>query len=118
LREAEVAARSLKVQLQALGARAPGDFAGAFSAMTKERAHGLIVLGGSMFFAERSRIVELAAQSRVPAIYGAKEYAEAGGLMAYAPNLRELPRPPPRGQDPERREAATCRSSGPPSSSW
>ena len=89
LREAEVAARSLKVQLQVLEARAPSDFASAFSAMTKDRAGGLIFLGGLMFFVERSRIVELAAQSRLPTIYGAKEYAEAGGLMAYGPNVRE-----------------------------
>jgi putative tryptophan/tyrosine transport system substrate-binding protein len=89
LREAEVAARSLKVQLQVLEARAPGDFAGAFSAMTNGRAGGLILLGGLMFFVERTRIVELAAQHHLPAIYAAKENAEAGGLMAYGPNLRE-----------------------------
>jgi putative tryptophan/tyrosine transport system substrate-binding protein len=89
LREAEVAARSLKVQLQVLEARAPSDLAGAFSAMTNGRAGGLIFLGGLMFFVERTRIVELAAQSRLPAIYGSKENAEAGGLMAYGPNLRE-----------------------------
>jgi putative ABC transport system substrate-binding protein len=89
LREAEVAARSLKVQLQVLQARAPSDFASAFSAMTKDRAGGLIALGGSMFFAHRTRIVELAAQSRLPAMYGVKEYAEAGGLMTYGVNLRE-----------------------------
>jgi len=89
LREAEVAARSLKVQLQALEARAPRDFAGAFSAMTKGRAGGVIILSSSMFYAERTRIAELAAQSRQPAIYGAKEFAEAGGLMAYGINIRE-----------------------------
>ena len=42
-----------------------------------------------MFYAERTRIAELAAQSRQPAIYGAKEFAEAGGLMAYGINIRE-----------------------------
>ncbi len=89
LREADVAARSLKVQVQVLEARAPGDFAPAFSAMTKDRAGALITLTSPMFFAERSRIVELAAKSRLPTIYGAKEYAEAGGLMAYGPSLRE-----------------------------
>jgi len=89
LREAEVAARSLKVQLQVLEARAPSDFASAFSAMTKGRAGGLILLGGLMFFVERTRIVELAAQSRLPAMYGSKENVEAGGLMAYGPSLRE-----------------------------
>jgi putative ABC transport system substrate-binding protein len=89
LRAAEVAARSLKVQLQVLEARTPGDFASAFSAMTKGRAGGLIALGGSMFFAHRTRIVELAAQNRLPAMYVGKEFAEAGGLMAYGTNFRE-----------------------------
>jgi putative ABC transport system substrate-binding protein len=89
LREAEVAARSLKVQLQVLEARAPSDFAGAFSAMTKVRASGVIILTSSMFYAERTRIAELAAQSRVPAIYSPREFAEAGGLMAYGINIHE-----------------------------
>ncbi len=89
LREAEGAARSLKVQLQVLEARAPSDFAGAFSAMTKNRAGALITLGGNMFFGHRTRIVDLAAQSRLPAIYSTKEFAEAGGLMAYGVSLRE-----------------------------
>jgi putative ABC transport system substrate-binding protein len=89
LREAKVAAGSLKVQLQLLEARAPGDFAGAFSAMTKERAGGVIIIASSMFNAERTRIAELAAQSRVPAISSTKEFAEAGGLMAYGINLGE-----------------------------
>jgi ABC-type uncharacterized transport system substrate-binding protein len=89
LREAGVAARSLKVQLQVLEARAPSDFAGAFSAMTKDRAGGVLVLTSSMFYAERTRIAELAAQNRLPAIYGVKEFAEAGGLMTYGINLHE-----------------------------
>jgi putative ABC transport system substrate-binding protein len=89
LREAKIAAGSLKVQLQLLEARAPSDFAGAFSAMTKERAGGVIILSSSMFYAERARIAELAGKSRVPAIYGAKEFAEAGGLMTYGINIHE-----------------------------
>ncbi len=89
LKEAKVAAGSLKVQLQALEARAPGDFVGAFSAMTKERAGGVIVLASSMFYAERTRIAELAAQSRVPAIYNLKGFAEAGGLMTYGIDIHE-----------------------------
>jgi len=89
LREAQVAARSLKVRLQVLEARAPGDFTGAFSAMTKERAGGVIILTSSMFYDQRTRIAELAARSRLPAIYSVKDYAEAGGLMAYGVNLGE-----------------------------
>jgi ABC-type uncharacterized transport system substrate-binding protein len=89
LKEAKVAAGLLKVQLQLLEARAPGDFAGAFSAMTKERADGVIIITSSMFYAERTRVAKLAAESRVPAIYGAKEFAEAGGLMTYGIDLHE-----------------------------
>ena len=89
LREAQVAARSLKVHLQVLEARAPSDFASAFSAMTKERAGGVIIFASSMFYDQRTRIAELAARSRLPAIYGLKDYAEAGGLMAYGANLGE-----------------------------
>jgi putative ABC transport system substrate-binding protein len=89
LREAKVAAGSLKVQLQLLEARAPGDFAGAFSAMTKERADGVIIITSSMFYAERTRIAQLAAESRVPTIYAVKEFAEAGGLMTYGIDVHE-----------------------------
>jgi ABC-type uncharacterized transport system substrate-binding protein len=89
LKEAKVAAGLLKVQFQLLEARAPGDFAGAFSAMTKERADGVIIITSSMFYAERTRVAKLAAESRVPAIYGAKEFAEAGGLMTYGIDLHE-----------------------------
>ena len=89
LKEAEIATRSLKVPLQVLDARAPNDFAGAFSAMTKARVSGVIILTSSMFYAERRRIAELAAQNRVPAIYGSMEFAEAGGLMTYGIDLRE-----------------------------
>jgi len=89
LKEAEVAARSLKVQLQVLQVRTPSDLAPAFSAMTKDRAGGFIVLGGSIFFADRTRIAELAAQSQLPSVYVLKQFAEVGGLMAYGPSIRD-----------------------------
>jgi putative ABC transport system substrate-binding protein len=89
LRAVEGAAQSLQVQVQILEARAPSEFAGVFSAATKGRADALMVLGGSMFFAERVRLAELAAKSRLPAMYVVREYAEVGGLMAYGVNLRE-----------------------------
>lgn len=85
----DIAARSLKLTLRTLEARAPSELAGAFSAATKERAGALIGLGGSMFFAHRARIAELAAKSHLPAIYPTREFAEVGGLMTYGVNLRE-----------------------------
>jgi putative ABC transport system substrate-binding protein len=88
-REVERAARSLQVQVKVLEAQTPNELVGAFDAATKERADALILLGGSMFFAERVRLTELAARSRLPAIYGTREFTEAGGLMAYGVNIRE-----------------------------
>jgi putative ABC transport system substrate-binding protein len=89
MRDVEVAARSLKVRLQLVETRAPNEFAEAFSMMTRERAGALIILSGSMFFAHRARLAELAAQNRLPSVYLLREHADAGGLLAYGPNVRE-----------------------------
>ena len=89
-RELDLAARVLGIGIHLLKARAPGAFADAFSAATKERAGALFILrGGSMFFAHRGRLAELAARSRLPAMYPLREYAEAGGLMAYGVDVRD-----------------------------
>jgi putative ABC transport system substrate-binding protein len=90
LRHAEAAARSLKVRLLVLEARAPDEFAGAFLAATKERADALIVLGDSTFSTERTRLAELAVKNRLPSIAPQREQAEAGYLMAYGVNAFEV----------------------------
>jgi putative ABC transport system substrate-binding protein len=69
VRELENAARSLMIRVQVVEARTPSDFRSAFAAATKERAGALIVLAGSLFFAHRVRLAELAAQSRLPTVY-------------------------------------------------
>ena len=88
--EVQAAAKLLGLQLQIVQSRAPEEFSGAFLAMTKERASALLVLTDAMFNAERQRIVELAASSRVPAIYDFKEFAEAGGLMSYGADINDV----------------------------
>jgi putative ABC transport system substrate-binding protein len=90
LREAEVAARKLGVRLKPLEARNPDDLDNAFAAMTKERPSGLIVLVDTMLVGHRARLADLAAKSRIPAIYGLRDHVEAGGLMAYSANLTEM----------------------------
>ena len=90
LREAEKAGRVLGVELQPLEARSPDDFDRAFAAMTAKRAGALLVLGDVMFSTHRMRLAELAARSRLPAIYGAREAVEAGGLMSYGAIVTEL----------------------------
>ena len=92
LREAETAARALEVRLQTLEARVSQEIDSAFAAMTRERAGALVVLTDSILTNQRSQIAELAAERRLPAIYGNSEHAEAGGLMAYSANFLDLER--------------------------
>jgi putative ABC transport system substrate-binding protein len=90
LKEAEVAARALGVQLQFVEARGPVDFDRAFSDMTRARAGAVTAFGGTMFLIERRRLVDLAAKNRLPAVYGLREYVDAGGLMSCGPNNVDL----------------------------
>jgi putative ABC transport system substrate-binding protein len=90
LKEADDAARTLGVQLQLVQALGPNDFDDAFSAMTQERADAFVVLPSPMLWAEHRRIVALAAKSRLPAMYQAREFVDAGGLMSYGTNVVAL----------------------------
>jgi putative tryptophan/tyrosine transport system substrate-binding protein len=83
--EAEVAARALGVQLQSLGVHGE-DFEGAFAEAIRERADTLWVLASFVMTGNTNRIVAFAAQARLPAMYANREYADAGGLMAYGPS--------------------------------
>src|SRR5438309_4942583 len=87
IREVNVAARSLGVQLQLLEARGPNEFDGAFAAMATERVGALVVLSDAIFSSHRTRLADLAARSRLPAAYGVRESVEAGGLMSYGPSF-------------------------------
>jgi putative ABC transport system substrate-binding protein len=90
LKEAEVAARALGVRVQFVEARGPADVDRAFSEMTRARAGALTVLTSAMFLSERRRLVNLAAKNRLPAVYMEREYVDAGGLMAYGPNVADM----------------------------
>src|SRR5215471_3302842 len=86
-RELKVAARSLGAELQVLEAPNPDQLDSAFAAMTRERAAALLVLTDSMFLGQQRRIADLAARSRLPALYSQKEFVDAGGLVSYGPSL-------------------------------
>jgi putative tryptophan/tyrosine transport system substrate-binding protein len=90
VRETEVAAQALRIPLQLLEVRDPSELEGAFAAMTSAQADALIVLPDPMLAAQRTRVVELAAKTRLPAMYAFREDAEAGGFMAYATNFPDL----------------------------
>ncbi len=90
LKVIEAAARRLKVQLHEMEVQDPQELPRAFSAMARERVQALTVPPDGMFLAHQARIIHLAAKHRIPTMYGVRELAETGGLMAYGVNLPEM----------------------------
>jgi ABC-type uncharacterized transport system substrate-binding protein len=90
LKGGEAAGRALGVRLQFVEARGPAEFDRAFSDMTRAHAGALTVLGSAMFFNERRRLVDLAAEHRLPTVFPWKDGVDAGGLMSYGPNGPDL----------------------------
>jgi putative ABC transport system substrate-binding protein len=90
LKSIETAARALKMQARPLPVRTPEQIDSAFASMATLRADALLVVADAMFLVHRARIAELAMQARLPAIYGNREHAEDGGLMAYMASYDDL----------------------------
>ena len=90
LKETQTAAPGLGVTLLSLEAKGADDIERAFSAIRKERPGALIVIGDPMFGTHQKRITQLTIKSRLPAIYGAPESVDAGGLMSYGTNFADL----------------------------
>jgi putative tryptophan/tyrosine transport system substrate-binding protein len=90
VRHAQDAAQTLHIRVQILGAKGPSDIDGAFSAISREHAEGVIVLVDAVLQNNRARITELAARNRLPAVYGLSEYTDVGGLMAYGPDRLDM----------------------------
>ena len=89
-KEMEAAARLLGVQLLALEMRGPDDLDSAFDAARKKRADALILPASGLLTLYRKRIIELAAQSRLPAICSTAAWAEEGCPLAYGPSIAEF----------------------------
>jgi len=87
LRETQLAAGGFGVQLQYLEVQSPDDIETAFSAIKKERANAFIVLRNPVTGTHRKHIVDIAAKSRLPAIYANREWVDLGGLMFYGANI-------------------------------
>jgi putative tryptophan/tyrosine transport system substrate-binding protein len=90
LREVQGAAQALGVTLQMLDIHEPTGLDTAFEAMTREKAEALLVLADQMLFDHHTRIVDLAAQHRIPGMFWRREFAEAGGLMAYGLSIVDM----------------------------
>src|SRR5215467_7039547 len=94
--------RAILIALPDEGALATGTRQGA-----RERSEALIVFAHGFAYRNRSRIAELAARQRLPAMFGWREFVEAEGLMSYGPNVRahgaacgDLRRQDPQGRQP------------------
>jgi putative tryptophan/tyrosine transport system substrate-binding protein len=89
--EIEAAGPQLGVQVQVLGVQGPTpDFESAFEAATRGQAGALFVIDDLMISSHQTRILEWAAKNRLPVFSQFREFAEAGGLMAYGPNNDEM----------------------------
>ena len=89
-KEVKNSAQKLGMQLQFVPAGSPDELPAAFSVITEQRAEAFIVFPSPMLFNQYKRIVAFAASRRLPAMYQAREFVDAGGLMSYGANLAEL----------------------------
>jgi putative ABC transport system substrate-binding protein len=90
LKEVEIAARSLGVQIHPSDARDTSDFERAFDVATRQRANALLVQRDPRNNSHRAQIVALASKSKLPGMYPGVEYVDAGGLMSYGVSSTDL----------------------------
>jgi putative ABC transport system substrate-binding protein len=83
----KAAAQSLGLELKLLEVGAPDELDGAFAAMAREKVGAVLVVSDTMFGAQRARLADLAAKTRLPSMHGTRSNVEAGGLMYYGPNF-------------------------------
>jgi len=89
-KEAGDAARSMRLQLQSVEVSSVDDFERAFSALKTGGAEALIVAGSGLTSTNAGQIANLAMKHRLPSMVSSRDRVDAGGLVAYGPNLAEL----------------------------
>ena len=92
LKDLETAADALGVKLMPVEARGSDDFEGAFATMASARSDALLLSAAALMIRNHERLVGLAAQYNMPAVYPIREFAAAGGLMSYGPSYAEARR--------------------------
>ena len=91
LRETQVAAKALGVELQVLEVRRPDEIESAFAAMQRTGADALILLTDPLVLEPHlDTVTALASRNRLPAMYPWRMYVDAGGLMSYGISLRDM----------------------------
>ena len=92
-KETEGAARSLRLELQSVEMSRTEDLDRALSAVTSQRAQALILpSAGPVIFSKRAEIASFTQRNRLPSMYPAREYVDAGGLMSYGPSRTDMAR--------------------------
>jgi putative ABC transport system substrate-binding protein len=89
LSEVEAAARAMRLQMQVLNASSSREIEAAFVIFMRERPDALFVSLDSLFTGRRVQLAQLTARHAIPAIYGARDYVEVGGLMSYGASLTD-----------------------------
>ena len=89
-RATEEAAQTLEIRLSVHAVDGADDFDRALSAVAADRAGAVLFATSPMFFRHRHQLAELALKHRLPTMFAFREYAEAGGLLAYGPSYAEL----------------------------
>jgi putative ABC transport system substrate-binding protein len=89
-KEMEAAGQTLRIEVQSLGVRAPDDFDGAFEAAIRQHPDALITIEDPLTFSQRQRVAQFTAGQQMPSLHGFREFAAAGGLMAYGASGPDL----------------------------
>jgi ABC-type uncharacterized transport system substrate-binding protein len=90
LEDTQNAARVLRIPFQSITVRVPHDVKTALDLARQRHADAIVVLPGAIMNFNRTQLLRLAGEYRIPAMYYDKEFPEAGGLVAYGPNYDDL----------------------------
>jgi len=90
VRDVEIAARAMGLQIQVLNASTSREIDAGFATISRERAEALFVAPDGFFSSRRVQFATLAARSGIPASYANRDYAEVGGLMSYGTNIADM----------------------------
>jgi putative tryptophan/tyrosine transport system substrate-binding protein len=90
VKQTEIAARVVGVSIYSVQVQAPDELAGAFAAIKKERADGLVLIQGNFYNSHIKQLAELAAKNSLPSIGESPDYAAGGCLVSYGANLDHL----------------------------
>jgi ABC-type uncharacterized transport system substrate-binding protein len=89
-KETESAGHTLSIKALSLAVRNLGDVSSTLETGVLQRPGALIVVEDPFTYSQRQQIVEFAAKSKLPVMYGLREFADMGGLMSYGAHITEL----------------------------